>query len=667
MTVMAGDVLVMRGPAGSFKTELGLYFLFGSDHHRGTATSSSLFVAARDNEYTIQDTLRRNTPSSSNLAKPIRICALPKGYVDPGYILRTIEKEFDRAQLENEPIDRVLVDDVSYWDMSCPLVRADPAFGDTLVELVRRRGATGLFICGEVSEEMESTVQRPVVNNADCEIVLTRFMYHGIDRVNLRVLKTRGMRHLRESYEVTFDPRSSEVVVRRNSSLLRLSATGEVEQIKVRLFLHAENQAQIDYNSQIQHYLQSVLSRDAEIETETWIDIGDVGRLSASSAVNELQVLHVDEFQLTSASRIPQETRALYEFPNVLWGEEREWKDFVPRLTENIDRGGGNFVAVPFYENISLLAFRENKVDRGILKDWEKLAKACAEWEAEDADSLFFEFPRGTAENYNCLFIEILLSLAQPTIWQNFRCQLVKWLCSDKAIAAAVIYRRLCRRAYTKAKLKDRNRGGFRQAAPPVDVSVNPDAVVWRHWYNTLAQMMENPELQDPFGIKVVALPGGFTIAGEWYLALPAYSAAPDVGLEIIKQMTTREAEMERLQLGIGLPTRQTYYLSGGDHALPESPLSSNMEMSMDELHTLISTAFQRSAFGCYPKASRIIARALQRIIEIPDMEEDAIIEGIARILQNLEASINFLLRDESCADCYIHSRKPTIPRVTAP
>ena len=54
-----------------------------------------------------------------------------------------------------------------------------------------------------------------------------------------------------------------------------------------------------------------------------------------------------------------------------------------------------------------------------------------------------------------------------------------------------------------------------------------------------------NPERDE---IHVSALPQSLSVAGEWYLTVPGYSAAPDVGLQIIKLLTTHDAELTRLR-----------------------------------------------------------------------------------------------------------------------
>jgi len=63
----------------------------------------------------------------------------------------------------------------------------------------------------------------------------------------------------------------------------------------------------------------------------------------------------------------------------------------------------------------------------------------------------------------------------------------------------------------------------------------------------------------------ILPLPGGITTAGEWYWAMPTYTAAPDTGREIIEMLTNEEAEFNRLCNGVGLPTLKVHYQARGE------------------------------------------------------------------------------------------------------
>ncbi|MGA9772778.1 MAG: ATPase domain-containing protein [Blastocatellia bacterium] len=671
--IRAGDVIVFQGAGGSFKTPLGIFFLLGSDDKSPssgaydedtnqdiTLPRRSLLVAALDSESTVRHLLKQElvqqhismhkTPKKDY---HIRICSIPSGYVNPGYIFQRIEDELKNARLKGYWIDRIMVDDISHWEMSCPAIRNDDTFGDTLIDFLRRHGVTSLLACGEVSPDMYSSVQRSIIDGADCAIKFDQFEFRGVNRVMIRVLKSRGMRHLRESFEIALGPKTLDV--KPSSSLLRVTHDGEVEPVKIRLFMHSETEMQNKYNERFLNSMAAVLSRDIELDLQNLILRNGAVSLDSSSAIDELQVLQIDEFQLPNITDSSERNLSLYKFSSAQWEEEaREWGDFEPRLLDRclLSDKDKSFFAVPLYGNVSLMAYKRSELNETATTSWEALAMECVKWERrhKDTKALFFDFPRATEENYNCLFFEILLSFEKRPERSGL-CDLRKWLRSDAAVKAGKIYRRLCRRAHFQSE-----RDSSEANASLNIITVNPEAVVWRHWYSTLNQMLYGllPEARSE--IEVRALPGGIAIAGEWYLGVPAYSAAPDVGLGMIKLLTTHEAELDRLRLGIGLPTRSTFYEVPTEEMV-DTGISPYFSIEMEELTKLIKGAFRRSDFGCYSSFSNVLAYYLQRIIEIPDGSKREVEKKIKNILRGVETRMDFLRSAQECNNCRIGSR----------
>ena len=285
-SIKRGDVIVLNGPAGSFKSEVGMLFLLGSDdssppqygaddvesgggsgwNRRRKRRPISLIVAVRDSEPAIQHKLthvrrlKARLPNSlTRRIDDIQICTLRHGHVQPGYIVARLEEQFLQAALRGATIDRVLIDNVGHWELSCPFIREDATFGDMLVEWLRRQRVTSVLVCGDVPPEYQSAVQQSIINDADCLIQFNRFEFRDVGRVLFQVQKTRDQVHRRESFELTFGPKALEI--KPSSSLLRVRPSGEVEQVKIRLFLHAESEMQADYNEMFRGALQAVLAR----------------------------------------------------------------------------------------------------------------------------------------------------------------------------------------------------------------------------------------------------------------------------------------------------------------------------------------------------------------------------------------------------------------------
>jgi len=309
-----GDIIVLQGPSGAFKTPIGLSFLLHSEaNDKQGFRHRPLFVAARDDEETVRHSLRqfirtvRRDKDARSLVDldDVRIAVIEGGYVKPGYILQRIEDEILSSRLQNRPIDRVMIDNIGHWGFSCPYVREDETFGDTLIEMLRRRNVTSIITCGEVDAQTESTLQRSVLDNANCLIQFERVEFRGSSRIMIRIIKTRDMTHRRECFELLSSPDSLEM--KTVSSLVRIGPGGTISTISLRLFLHSESESQTVYNDSILRAVQSTLSEDARLEAENPIQANRALSLGASSSVDELQVLQIDEFQLPRA-RIPPST-----------------------------------------------------------------------------------------------------------------------------------------------------------------------------------------------------------------------------------------------------------------------------------------------------------------------------------------------------------------------
>lgn len=667
--IFGGDVVVFHGPGGALKRELGLLFLLKADMRDTVDTNTqlrplSLLVSARDDEFTYQHMLEQNFlsrkskwPKSLN-DRGIRICSLPSGYVNPGYILQRLERELSLARAEGFWIDRVMVDSVSHWEISCPLVRDDETFGDTLLDYFRRHGLTSLLICGEPSASARSVVQKSIINGADSIVEFNRLEIRGRHHITLRIVKTRGMTHRRDLFNINLINKTSELAI--TPSLIRIAPNGDIKPVKVSLFLHSETSAQKQvYNEGIVKKIKVMLSPDTEIGTQDRSYISSKANLSYSSIVDELQIYQLDEFQLPDASESGGRDFPLHVFPISRW--PKEWDQLLERFVKRVRNRDKSFFGVPFYSNISLLSYNSKKLAalregkatgaEEVVGSWSGMVEACRDWEEKNPgkNDIFFDYPRVTAENYNCLFWEILLTLERIPERLGY-CRLRAWLQGETAVEAAKIFRTLCRRAYLADPNKEVKRHQYEDLKEPIDVS--PTAVVWRHWYSSLNQMMSKLEPEGREEITVTHLPGQISVAGEWYCAIPVHSAAPEVGLEIIKLLTDSNDSFRRQQIGIGLPVTDSFYKTDSRHNSIDFPISPYFSVDAEVLSHLTKFPFRRSDFGCYLQAHEMLSHTLRRIIEIPEGNETDIDDQIREYFISLQLSFDSIGADWTCNKC---------------
>jgi hypothetical protein len=187
---------------------------------------------------------------------------------------------------------------------------------------------------------------------------------------------------------------------------------------------------------------------------------------------------------------------------------------------------------------------------------------------------------------------------------------------------------------------------------------------VWRHWYNTLNQYMAAlpPEARDR--LQIQPLFNQITTAGEWYLAMPAYSAAPEVGWDLIGLLTSNERELQRVYQGVGLPTRRAFYglnqaeepLHLVDQGRGVATVSPFFDMDSTVLRKLVTGAFRRSQFPCYQQLTTTISAHLQRILELPepanDKSRNKLYKDVDHIMDDLVANISFVQSNQSCPGC---------------
>lgn len=79
-------------------------------------------------------------------------------------------------------------------------------------------------------------------------------------------------------------------------------------------------------------------------------------------------------------------------------------------------------------------------------------------------------------------------------------------------------------------------------------------AAATRHWYKTACGHQDCPVTRQP--CLPVRLPGRFSVRGDWFLAVAGGSRSERLACRALDLLSTRRANFRRMELGIGLPTR---------------------------------------------------------------------------------------------------------------
>jgi KaiC/GvpD/RAD55 family RecA-like ATPase len=601
--IRQGDLIVLAGP-GKGKTLLGAYYLMetASEEDRG---ARSLFVA--DHPVERMNRLLGMVAGAEwpQVRQRVERCSLPTGYIDPGRILWEIEAALKRCQERGAGPTRTLLATISRWEEEMPFVAADPSFGLALVKLLRSYNAPAIVVCGDTPDG-GSQLRDALIDQADIFLQFNRIELQGRVTSLMRAVKSRRMTHQRESFELIIDSSGARICP---APLFRIRSSGAIDQVKITLFLHAETENHKNFNNRIMEGLKATISPNASIEAqERKFDPGFLS-MSQYSAIDELQIFQIDEYQLPTSPSTALAPSALHSFSTGLHGQLLA--DRLPQqATRVVFDGGERFLAVPFYTNLSLLAVYWNRFEKlaehfrwtSFPQSWEELSELCAQFDAAHAHTpdLFFSCAvrDETIETYNCLFFEILHSLQAPTDGELN--DLSQWLDQPAATRAACLFHQICRKSHAHRWQPQ-------------------EGIVARHWFNTLNQVLSQLGPEQRGQIEVKPLFGAVTTAGDWYLAIPAHSASPEVGLRLIEHLTSPDRETARLELGVGLPTRRAYFEEKGRDDTSVSPY---FKFSPASVNSLMNNAVRRSNIRGYQSFASTISSHLRWILEMPVGED---------------------------------------------
>lgn len=248
---------------------------------------------------------------------------------------------------------------------------------------------------------------------------------------------------------------------------------------------------------------------------------------------------------------------------------------------------------VPFIWDFGFLACREDLWDeaadetkRGSVRDliegvwgrvkagehceWSQALRAAsyvAKWESarQSRPVPAFDLAMMAPETFSCLVLEIWFS----EICQNPRAaeplyQLMRersWKPKDSALSLANLLEVYEKELYCTWLLlaESFNLNGFEGRSEGFGFAygrdADPNSILTRHWYKSAAGAEPNHTKNGP--LLFSRLPGRFSARGDWFLATVRGSRSERLADRALDLLSTREANVDRLMLGLGLPTRK--------------------------------------------------------------------------------------------------------------
>jgi len=612
-----GDIVVYSGSSSIGKSDLANVFLLQPQIQSRT---KSLFITFdKSPEYVLNqikeggaviktvNNLKGLSKTGSGIStEHLEILSFEGGFIRSGEFFQKLIRHFDTARINNCRIDKVVIDNVIYMEEHCPLISADKTFVTTLIRILRTENCTSIIICNERDVSVLSTIQKEIIDSSDCVINFKKIFFKGEELNTLHVTKSFGNIHDRKVYELVVNNEYG-IYITQQFSLLKDIISGKPEIIPIRLFLHAEMEEQNNYNKVLESSIRNTLVSEVNLCNEDILSSIQMADIGIKSAFNELQIVQIDEHQMSYAGE-----HWLEKF------KKEKGHDISKNFIEEIRHCFSNsneFWALPFYGNISLLAYNSAQIESSKITDWYKIAELCL-----STEDVVFDFPKVSNENINCLFLEIMLSLLNEEKYEMFNnpYYCLKDLFSFKDLIYKTSELFWCVghttfKTYSFHQKKERNEGKLNYTM----IDVNAKAKIWRLWLTNLNHMINSINHDDSQNIQVIALPSKISIAGDWFIGVTKVSAAKDVGRDIIKELASFHSAQFRLEKGVGFPLNNGLFEIGLGTFPP-----SYLKFDPNQLIDLYKSSYRRSSFGCYFSVSGCLSYYLKYILSFPNINE---------------------------------------------
>jgi len=246
------------------------------------------------------DLLCKRQGLKSRSERFLEIVPLPTGYVSPGFLLKRIRQEFKRNARKHREIRRVAFDNIAHMELCCPQVAEDKVFVTGLKSLLDIERVSTIFVLSSLSElkaPQIGNIQAQIADICPNVIACTRFVHRGRDCVAIHIEKSLTLMHGRHLMELDRDPKRG-LLLKPSLDLIRDVTKREPEEIPIRFILQTESPAQERYNRHIIQTVKAVLCRDVSRIEVTHLYLHKGLSKSHLSALQELQIVQVDEYQL---------------------------------------------------------------------------------------------------------------------------------------------------------------------------------------------------------------------------------------------------------------------------------------------------------------------------------------------------------------------------------
>jgi len=641
----AGSSTLLVGAPGTKKNILGLHFL-AAGVKRG---ERGMLITFRRDQGAVEETASNYSFLREQLLdRPDGLCRIvevPPGYHTPEYVIDCIMawiREAQEGRDGQQPYRRLVFEDVAQIPVRFPLIAADKMFVPALVELCRRNDITAMYIdvarAGEPAEQRPRSELAGVVDNI---IATYSFSVYGRETTGIRVLRTRDGEFDGELKELSAIGRKVDV-----SSTFQ-GFTGLTQEspkpVDVLVRLYGGGLADEAYVADVERLMKPAFA-PGQIHFDSfkgpeYEQICPGVRLQAGVPRSDTVVMCIDTHwvrRLAAAGAL-EPLDGFLEEP--LWEGGASAARLYHQEALKCATLGASWFAVPYYLDLGLLCYRKD-----ILPDLHQ--QAPSSWAGilqlaqgvklgrerrEPIPRWPFDFDRIAEEAINCMVIEVLYSLGGRLFKDPSDPETITL--GDDGHPEMLETFRLLRSLVDPELLKP----------PNGDPRARFDAVLWRHWYSTLGDMLRFAEGKLDEKVGILPLPGP-RMCGTWYLAILKGSVSPIAGWRVIKELSSVEANRQRLMRPVGLPSLQAFYEENGMFRTrdPEATVESLLP-SYDNQYLI----FRQDISDFYEELSPIFLTRFTEILRLPTTADDSEVKRILRETRDEIVQVGKILKSQ--------------------
>jgi KaiC/GvpD/RAD55 family RecA-like ATPase len=553
-----------------------------------------------------------------------------------------------------------------------------PLFLSTLGRLLKSYHITSFIPATQLGRETDG-VGVALTALADNVIRVRRLTFFGRERVGLVVERSLGRGHSQDVFEMRVDVEEGRARVSSGFDGYTNVADGEARPAHVTLSLYHETTHQRSANRAWEKRVREALGRRELSETAAGghfalidSDPTDIAerraalKLRPGGSKPELNILQLDEYLMgklkqqsladlsdRAASRPPTSVREAFEqSPIVRRCKEMSCGESACRFHgpwQKTILSGGRILALPYYQNVSLLMFRPANLpsacERPTKEDfssWQRFREYLGQCRqkaqhAGTAACCLFDFPRGIGENWNTMFLEAAIGFGKGVGNGSLR---VDEGSSDLALcpiaqlrdAASAMPNPACQPARTEEELPVWQALTFlREFAPHPpgihavrpqakewsfdDFDVDPGAIFSRTWFTLIPELAsQRQRATDTWEFH--PLPDGIAMSGDWYLGIEQNSLNVRTGLEIVLSMTSAEEDLKRLANGVGLPVGEQFWRKLADGEDDSRVFTCGVPvLSGKVLHQLMQRRICRAECRCYEEVCGLLPALVRNAV----------------------------------------------------